>query len=266
MTIPLRLLLVEDSSDDAQLIVRTIQRGGYEVEYERVDTQAALQGALDFEKWDLIVCDFSLPSFNAIRALEMLKASGKDLPFIIVSGSISEEMAVTALRAGAHDFMVKGNMARLVPAIQRELKDAESRRQKREVEATLWERDELFRLVLDAAPASIVLVDAEGKIQLANAGTEKMFGFRIPELIGQPVEMLMPAKLGKQHERQRQDYVGHHPTYRRMDARPTLTAVKNGGPRIPGGNRAYAVSNCAGAIDPGADRGHHPSANKQRRH
>ncbi len=233
MTLPLRLLLVEDSSDDAQLIVRTIQRGGYDVEYERVDTQASLQAALDFEKWDLIVCDFSLPSFNAIRALEMLKASGKDLPFIIVSGSITEEMAVTALRSGAHDFMVKGNMARLVPAIQRELKDAESRRQKRQVEATLWERDELFRLVLDAAPASIILVDAEGKVQLANAGTEKMFGFRIPELIGQPVEMLMPENLGKQHERERQHYTAHHPTTRRMDARPALTAVKKGGREFP---------------------------------
>ncbi|HSL44588.1 MAG TPA: HD domain-containing phosphohydrolase [Anaerolineales bacterium] len=133
----LRILVIEDSEDDAHLVLREVQSGGYEVESERVETAEAMQAALKRQQWDLILCDFSLPRFNAPKALEMLKQSGFDLPFIIVSGTIGEESAVSALKAGAHDFIIKGNFARLVPAIQRELKEAEVRRERREREREL---------------------------------------------------------------------------------------------------------------------------------
>ena len=133
----LRLLLIEDSEDDARLLLRELQRGGYEVEAERVETAEAMRAALARQPWDLILCDFSLPRFNAPKALELIKSSGIDLPFIIVSGTIGEESAVNALKAGAHDFIIKGSFARLLPAIQRELKEADVRREQREREREL---------------------------------------------------------------------------------------------------------------------------------
>src|SRR5215207_7579218 len=137
MSTQLRILLIEDSEDDARLVLREVQRGGYEVEFERVETAEAMRSALARQAWDLIICDFSLPRFSAPKALELLKDSDFDLPFIIVSGTIGEESAVNALKAGAHDFIIKGNFARLIPAIQRELKEAEVRRERMEREREL---------------------------------------------------------------------------------------------------------------------------------
>ncbi len=128
---------MEDSEDDASLLLREIRRGGYEIEFERVETAGAMRAALARQQWDLILCDFSLPSFSAPNALGVLKESGIDLPFIIVSGTIEEESAVDALKAGAHDFITKGNFARLLPALERELKEAVVRREQKEHEREL---------------------------------------------------------------------------------------------------------------------------------
>jgi putative nucleotidyltransferase with HDIG domain len=137
MTAHLRIVLIEDSEDDASLLLREIQRGGYQVECERVETAESMRSALTRKIWDLIICDFSLPTFSAPNALALLKKMEIDLPFIIVSGTIGEESAVNALKAGAHDFIIKGNYARLLPAIERELKDAAIRRERREREREL---------------------------------------------------------------------------------------------------------------------------------
>ena len=151
----LRILIVEDSEDDAQLVLRALRRGGLEVASERVETADALREALANQEWDLIISDFSLPQFSAPQALELLQASGLDLPFIIVSGTIGEETAVAALKAGAHDFLVKGSMPRLIPAIQRELKDAETRRKRREADQALQESNARFRSLFENTPVSI---------------------------------------------------------------------------------------------------------------
>lgn len=131
----LRALFVEDSADDAQLLLRELRRSGYDVVYERVETRAAMEEALFDKAWDIVLCDYSLPEFNAMAALVTLKESGLDIPFFVVSGTVEEETAVTALKAGAHDFMIKGRLARLIPAIEREIQDAEMRRSHREAEA-----------------------------------------------------------------------------------------------------------------------------------
>ncbi len=133
----LRILLVEDSEDDAALLLRAIQQGGYSVAYERVETAADMKSALDNEAWDVIISDYKLPQFDAPQALAVMKESGQDLPFIIVSGTTSEENAVSSLKAGAHDFVIKGKLARLVPAIQRELKEAVERRERQQRESEL---------------------------------------------------------------------------------------------------------------------------------
>ncbi len=116
MSEPLRILVVEDSQDDTLLLLHQLRRGGYEPTFERVDTPEAMSAALDRQNWDLVVADFSMPRFNALAALELLKKKGLDLPFIIVSGTIGEELAVAAMRNGAQDYIMKGNLARLVPS------------------------------------------------------------------------------------------------------------------------------------------------------
>lgn len=131
----LRVLIIEDSENDTQIMLRELRRGGYEVEHKRVEARPSLQAALSESSWDLILCDYSMPRFSARDALQTLYESELDLPFIVVSGTIGEESAVEMLKAGAHDFIVKGRFARLLPAIERELKDARVRRLQREVEA-----------------------------------------------------------------------------------------------------------------------------------
>jgi signal transduction histidine kinase len=131
----LRVLIVEDSEDDSQVMLREMRRGGYEVEHQRVETQSAMQAALSQGGWDLVLCDYTLPHFSARDALQILQTSELDLPFIVISGTIAEESAVEMLKAGAHDFIVKGRFARLLPAIERERKDAETRHLRRAVEA-----------------------------------------------------------------------------------------------------------------------------------
>jgi response regulator RpfG family c-di-GMP phosphodiesterase len=151
----LRLLLVEDSEDDASLLLRELKRGGYEVEFERVETARSMQAALNDKTWDLIISDYSLPQFNAPEALSTLQASGHDLPFIIVSGTIGEDTAVSALKSGAHDFLIKGSLARLIPAIEREFKDAQTRRDRKHAEEVLRQSEDRFRTLFENTPVSI---------------------------------------------------------------------------------------------------------------
>jgi signal transduction histidine kinase len=134
MAIPLRLLMVEDSEDDAALILRELRRGGYDVNHERVQTSAALESALDRQKWDLVISDHSMPHFTGIDALHILRSKGLRMPFIFVSGTIGEETAVSALKDGAQDYLMKTNLKRLVPAVQRELREAEQRQEKGRLE------------------------------------------------------------------------------------------------------------------------------------
>ena len=131
----LRVLIVEDQDADAQLILRELRHDGYDIDYERVETLPAMEQALARQGWDIILSDYSLPHFSAMKALATLKESGLDIPFLVISGTIDEETAVTALKAGAHDFLVKGRLARLLPAVKREMKEAEIRRSHRQAEA-----------------------------------------------------------------------------------------------------------------------------------
>src|SRR5258708_14310432 len=131
MTKSLAILLVEDSEGDALLISRRIQRAGYELTFKRVDTADTMLAALGERSWDVILSDYVMPNFSAPAALKVLKNSGLDLPFIVVSGAIGEDTAVAIMRAGAHDYLMKDNLARLVPAIEREIHEAGNRRNHR---------------------------------------------------------------------------------------------------------------------------------------
>lgn len=148
MSIPLRLLLVEDSEDDAMLLLRELRRGGYVPTFERVATATAMLNALSRE-WELIICDYCMPEFNAPVALKLLQETGLDLPFIIVSATIGEDVAVAAMKAGAHDYIIKDNLTRLVPAIERELREAKVRLARKQAEeqikASLREKEVLLK-------------------------------------------------------------------------------------------------------------------------
>jgi diguanylate cyclase (GGDEF)-like protein len=133
----LRLLLVEDSEDDAALVVRTLSRGGYDVVFERVDTPQGLERALATRTFDLAIADYTMPHFSGTTALRLLRARDADLPFIFVSGTIGEDAAVVAMKSGAHDYIMKGSLKRLVPAVDRELREAAVRRDRRRVEQRL---------------------------------------------------------------------------------------------------------------------------------
>jgi two-component system, cell cycle sensor histidine kinase and response regulator CckA len=134
MATPLRLLMIEDSEDDADLLIRELRRGGFNVTYQRVETSEALIAALTNQKWDLVISDHSMPHFSGIAALEILTSTGSDLPFIFVSGTIGEETAVAALKKGAQDYLMKSNLKRLVPAVQRTLREKEERRERQQLE------------------------------------------------------------------------------------------------------------------------------------
>jgi len=146
MGVPIRVLVLEDSDDDYKLLLRELHRGGYEIESTRVDTAADMKTALDSKSWDIIISDYSMPQFNALDGLVVLKETGLDIPFIIVSGTIGEDVAVQAMKAGAHDYLMKDNLARMVPAVERELREAEVRRLRKRAE----ERAEHLNLVLRA--------------------------------------------------------------------------------------------------------------------
>ena len=134
---PLNVLIIEDSEVDALLMLMELEKGGYTPAYRRVESEDAMQAVLRDEKWDVILSDYSMPQFSGFNALGLLKKTGLDIPFIIVSGKIGEETAVEIMKAGAHDYIMKGNLKRLIPAIKRELKEVEVRRRRRQAEEEL---------------------------------------------------------------------------------------------------------------------------------
>lgn len=137
MTTQLRALIVEDSEDDAVLLLRELRADGYDPLFERVDTAEAFRAALARQEWDVVISDYSMPQFSAPAALRLLQESGLDLPFIILSGAIGEDTAVAMMKAGAHDYIMKNNLARLIPAIEREIGEAEVRRERRRAQEAL---------------------------------------------------------------------------------------------------------------------------------
>ena len=201
MGIPLRVLNIEDSEDDTALVVRELRRGSYEPTFERVDTAAAMKAALDKQTWDIVISDHNMPHFSSLAALALLKENGLDLPFIIVSGTIGEDIAVTAMKAGAHDYIMKDNLTRLNPAIERELREAEVRRERKRAEASLRESETRFRSVAQSANDSIISADSGGIIVFWNKGAQTTFGYAEEEVLGQPLSLLIPEQYRDSHLR-----------------------------------------------------------------
>ncbi len=180
----LRVLIVEDSEDDLQLLLHTLKREGYDLVYEQVDTIAALLTALEQQPWEIIICDYVMPGFTAPTVLSILKEKGLDIPFIISSGIVDEETAVTALKQGAHDFVSKSKLSRLVPAIERELREAEVRRQHRQTEAALRKNEARYRSLVTATAQVIWIANAQGEFVDSLESWEQLTGFTKEALQG----------------------------------------------------------------------------------
>jgi PAS domain S-box-containing protein len=187
MNRPLRVLLVEDSEEDAELLVYELERSGYDPIYQRVDTAMAMNAALDRKSWDIVIADYTLPNFSAPAALTLLKERELDLPFIIVSGTIGEDIAVAAMKAGAHDYLMKGKLARLAPAVERELREAGERRKRREAEQTVRQNEERFRALIENALDIITVVSTDGIIHYESPSVEKVLGYKPEDLVNKNI-------------------------------------------------------------------------------
>ena len=191
MSTPLRVLIVEDSEDDVQLVVRDLSRAGYDVTRQRVETAEAMAAALKAQDWDVIISDHRMPHFSSLAALKLYRERGCDMPFIVVSGSIGEELAVSAMKAGAHDYIMKDNLTRLVPAVEREVREAGERRQGRQAEQALAESRRRMESILESAGEGICGLDAHGMITFTNPRGAKLIGWQGNELIGKSLHEVL---------------------------------------------------------------------------
>ncbi|MGE5401448.1 MAG: sensor histidine kinase [Ignavibacteriales bacterium] len=172
----IRILIIEDNDDDAELLLLKLKKAGYSLSYEIVLDEESMKAALEGGQWDAIISDYRLPSFNALAALEIAQKHDPDIPFIVVSGTIGEETAVEAMKAGAHDYVMKSNLARLIPALDREVREAEIRRRRRESEVLLHQQETLMRSVVDMLPVGVGLVNNNHEIIIANRAFKKIWG------------------------------------------------------------------------------------------
>ncbi len=181
---PLQILIVEDSDNDAILLELALKRAGFNFQSHRVETPSEMSTALDAQQWDVVIADYVLPHFDGLAALAMVKGRGLDLPVIIVSGHITDDTAVAAMTAGAHDYVMKAYLARLGPAIDRELREAAVRTAQRASEKELW-AEQAFRGALEnSIPSGIAVVDLNGSQTYVNRAFCRMVGWTEDELIG----------------------------------------------------------------------------------
>jgi phosphoserine phosphatase RsbU/P len=187
---PLRVLIVEDSEFDAKMLVSTLRKGGYEPAFQRVETREAMAEALAKRTWDVVLSDFNMPEFAMAEALQLVQQSKLDIPFIIVSGGIGEDIAVAAMKAGAHDYLMKGSLARLVPAVAREIREAAVRVARRQAEESLRESELRYRTLWETSTDAVLLIDQHGAIQFANPAVMSVFGYGLEDVLGQRVSLL----------------------------------------------------------------------------
>lgn len=190
---PIKLLLIEDSLEDAELILRALRNARVDVAVERASSEAELDQALAHRTPDLILSDYNLPDFSGGRALQIARIRCPSVPFIFVSGTIGEERAIEALHDGAVDYVLKDNLKRLGPATRRALQEAAERERRREVERALEASDRRFRLFMQHLPAAAVMKDLDGRITFANPGVEHIVGKDATEFLGRSSHEVFPA-------------------------------------------------------------------------
>ncbi|TMP99865.1 MAG: PAS domain S-box protein [Verrucomicrobia bacterium] len=195
----LRILIIEDSEGDTLFLVRRLERSGFTPIWKRVDTIELLRTALAEETWDIAFSDYSMPGLRIRDVLALVKERGPDLPFIVLSGAIKDEDAVAMLDAGAQDYILKDNLSRLIPVVERELRSAQLRREREEIEKAQRENQARKNAILDSALDAIVTINHEGRIFEWNRAAEASFGYRRADVLGREMaELIIPPGLREQ--------------------------------------------------------------------
>jgi len=197
----LHVLIIEDSESDADLLIRQLKKAGYTIHHERVETADEMKAALNMIPWDIIIADYKLPQFDAPAALLLLKKTGLDIPFIVVSGTIGEEIAVELMKAGAHDYLMKDKLIRLVPAVKREITEAQVRREHQQTAKALRESEKRYRTLAEAAQDMIFIISRDDLVEYVNTSAARLFHQRPEEIIGKTRASLFPPEVSREHLR-----------------------------------------------------------------
>jgi PAS domain S-box-containing protein/putative nucleotidyltransferase with HDIG domain len=189
----LSILIVEDSEDDALLIIRQFKKAGYDTIFKRVETAYQMKTALKDASWDLVISDYNLPEFDAPSALTLLQESGQDIPFIVVSGVIGEETAIALMKAGANDYVMKNNLMRLIPAVNRALGEAQTRRAKQQAEEALFESEAKYRTVVESSLVGVYIIQ-DSLLCFVNKRWCEIYGYTYDEIVNKvgPLDLTPP--------------------------------------------------------------------------
>lgn len=188
---PLRVLLVEDSQDDADLTLLALDEGGFDTVSERVESETAMRAAMAGGNWDMVISDYNLPSFSASKAMAVLRETDANIPFIIVSNCIGEENTIVLMKEGANDFVMKDKLARLVPAVERELCDASMRRGHRLTQEALRASEKLLKSIMTSLGEGVFVMDGRGKLIFMNPEAERLLGWTEHELRGKDIHQII---------------------------------------------------------------------------
>lgn len=178
----IKILIAEDSEDDAMLLMRRIKKDGLDPVYRRVDSLKKMKEALDKEEWNIVLSDYNMPNFTGLDAINLLRQNNPEIPLIIISGTVGEDTAVKTIRKGANDYLMKDNLVRLVPSIKRELQEAKIKRERREALEELVKSEKRFKELAELLPTMIVETDSSNKIMFANRAFYKLTGYLLKDV------------------------------------------------------------------------------------
>jgi diguanylate cyclase (GGDEF)-like protein/PAS domain S-box-containing protein len=230
---PLKVLLVEDSEEDALLLLRELQRGEFIPQSARVDTPEALLDSLQRVDWDVVFTDFTMPRFSGVDALRLVRDHGYEMPVIFVSGTIGEDMAVEAMRTGANDYLMKGHLKRLLPVLERELADARTRLERRREGERRREMEARYGHVLATMPDAIISTDARQVITVFNRGAEQIFGYTAQEILGKSLDVLIPEHLRQAHRAHVRAFQSAPVAAKGMGERQEISGRRKDGSQFP---------------------------------
>ena len=228
----LNVLLVEDNPDDAELLVRELQLANFDLDWKLVSTEQDYLAHLE-PTLDLILSNFSMPGFSGLRALRLLRERGLDIPFILVSGTVGEDVAVSAIQAGAADYLLKDRLGRLGSAIKRVLESRRLLKEKDQIDRQLLKMEKQLANMLEHAAESIIAVNESHQIIVFNKAAEKTFGYSAQEALGQPLDLLLPDRLVKVHREHVQNFAAMPEAARPIEHRQGLVASRKDSSEFP---------------------------------